>query len=85
MTRQTKPEDYPPGVQCLLKDAMWHMEQLTLLELEFRAWQVTQGETKATGARVVDSWGREIELFAPPVTPDPAVPVGIGKLVAPSD
>ena len=42
MSNQTKLEDYPPGVQCLLKDAMWHVEQLDLLEREFRAWQAAQ-------------------------------------------
>ena len=58
-------EDYPPGVQCLLKDAMWHFEQLDLLEREFRAWQTAQGETEVTAVHAVNAQGQEVGLFTP--------------------
>ena len=40
----TELSDYPPGVQCLLKDAAWHVEELYKLKLEFEAWQAAQAE-----------------------------------------
>ena len=62
---QTRLEDYPPGVQCLLKDAKRYLEQLGLLEREFRAWQAAQGETGTAAVCIIDAQGQEIELFAP--------------------
>lgn len=72
-------EDYPPGVQCLLKDAMWHLEQLGLLEREFRAWQTAQGEARSTTVHVVNPQGQEVELFAPPDRPLPVLHVPYTK------
>jgi len=40
-------EKYPPGVQDLLRWAGYHLEQLELLEREFRAWEAGQGETSS--------------------------------------
>jgi len=74
MVRQTKLEDYPPGVQDLLKWAYHHLEQLDLLEREFRAWQIDQGETEITTVYIIDSQNREIKLFAPPGHPEPWAP-----------
>jgi len=74
-SNQTKLEDYPPGVQCLLKDAMWHVEQLRRLKLEFRAWQAAQGETGTAAVHVVNSQGQEVEMFAPRGHPESWTPV----------
>ena len=40
--------DYPPGVQDLLRWAKFHLEELDKLELEFREWQVAQESTLST-------------------------------------
>ena len=51
-------EDYPAGVQCLLKDAAWHLEQLDDLEREFRAWEEARSWPK-------DAPGPEVLLSTP--------------------
>ena len=76
---QMRLEDYPPGVQCLLKDAAYHLEQLDLLEREFRAWQAAQGETGVTAVHAVNAQGQEVELFAPRGHPEPWIPVAPEK------
>jgi len=65
MAARTRLQDYPPGVQDLLTWAYHHSEQLAILEREFRAWQVAQGETGIAAVCIVDAQGQEIELFVP--------------------
>lgn len=65
MTRRTRLQDYPPGVQDLLTWAYHHLEQLGRLEREFRAWQAAQGETGTAAVCIIDAQGQQIELFAP--------------------
>ena len=66
-----KLEDYPPGVQCLLKDAAWHLEQLAILEREFRTWQTAQGKPG------------EIELFTILDRSLPMIPIATEKPLYP--
>ena len=52
-------EDYPPGVQDLLQWARHHLEQLAILEREFRAWQAAQQSgpvQMSTPAEAVQQW-----------------------------
>lgn len=81
---QVRLENYPPGVQDLLKWARHHLEQLAILKREFRAWQAAQGESGVTVV-YVNSQGQEVEIFAPRGHPEPWTPVGIGELVTPPD
>lgn len=59
-----KLEDYPPGVQDLLKQAGYHLEQLDLLEREFRAWQAAQveGPTPYIKALPLPSYAEQARL-----------------------
>ena len=40
-------EDYPAGVRNLLEWARYHLEQLDILEREFRAWEAAQVEAES--------------------------------------
>lgn len=43
-------QDYPGDIQYLLQEAKWHLEQLDILELNFRAWEENQ-KVKQTVSR----------------------------------
>lgn len=48
--------EYPGDIQHLLQEAAWHLGQLDILELNFRAWQeneaVKQSLSRAEQARL---------------------------------